>query len=131
MKASVRAMMLLVRNLDEGVRRYTTAFGLTHRRTLLDSEEGGSLGTNVAILSGEAEIWLLDEAVKPAPYPVLFLGVADVEVARRDAEAVGFKVVPWNGKELLDDPLGRYYILEDPDGNQLEIREPEKPVVPK
>jgi predicted enzyme related to lactoylglutathione lyase len=115
----LRAILLLADDLDRALRFYAEAFDLTDVKR---SPDTAALGGELAELTiGGATVWFytgLPERPK-ALYPVLILDVHDPEAAKERVERAGGTIVGG----LRDDPLGRYYLFRDSEGNILEARE--------
>jgi predicted enzyme related to lactoylglutathione lyase len=120
MVAELRATLVLVDDIDRAVRFYHDGLGLPATQRHDDTV---ALGGRLAELqAGRATIWLYDglPSRAKAPYPVLVLGVDDLDVARRQIEKHGGTIT----SALRSDPLGDHYIFRDTEGNILEIRAP-------
>jgi predicted enzyme related to lactoylglutathione lyase len=119
----LRATLVLVDDIDRAVRFYQDGLDIpaTERH-----DDTAALGGRLAELrAGGATIWLYDglPARPKAAYPVLILGVDDVEAARERLVRHGGTLT----SELRSDPLGDHYIFRDTEGNILEIRGPAVP----
>lgn len=116
--AEVRAVLVLVDDVDRAVTFYQSALGMEVVRRFDDPTPLS--GRLAELRAGGTIIWFYDGLpTRPkAPYPVLLMAVDDLEAARALIEQHGGTIT----SDLRSDILGDHYIFTDTEGNILEIR---------
>ena len=116
MRARIRNINLLVRDVFAAKTFYTTVLGLA------EPDERGGPPTMALLRAGDCTISLQDAAamgLEPAACDGIELGfeVEDVDAAWRAMQAAGAEVLG----EPVDQSFGRTFDARDPDGHRLVI----------
>lgn len=110
----LQSVLLLVEDLDRASGFYR-GLGLE-----VESEHDVDEGA-VFLDAGGAQIWLYRaHGVDKAGHPVCILAVDELDAARRAVEENGGRVI----SRAKSDVFGTYHLVQDTEGNMLEIRQP-------
>lgn len=110
----LQSVLLIVQDLHRATEFYR-GIGLE-----VESEHEVDEGA-VFLDAGGAQIWLYRaEGVDRAGHPMCILAVEDLDAARRAVEENGGRVI----SKARSDAFGTYHLVQDTEGNMLEIRQP-------